>query len=129
MLPYHKANPFYMGSKLFFNASHAGNLLTVIRIYLEARNAHFAHDHPLWLAVDGTTPMRRWFVELTKRCCGTAYSGHAFCTGGATFYARRGVTDDNIKCLGHWKLDAWTDYVCLQPEVAIAILNSDVERI
>ncbi|GAA5878148.1 hypothetical protein JCM1840_002257 [Sporobolomyces johnsonii] len=113
-LPYHKADPLYMGSKLYFSATNAGGLLSVVRVYLAARDARFADSHALWLAETGTTPTRRWFVALAKSRCGVEFSGHSFRAGGASFYARWGVSEEEIKRLGRWKPDAWRDYVRLQ---------------
>ncbi|GAA5916740.1 hypothetical protein JCM5296_003936 [Sporobolomyces johnsonii] len=129
-LPYHKADPLYTGSKLYFSATHAGDLLSVVRVYLAARDARFADSHTLWLAETGTTPTRRWFVALAKSRCGIEFSGHSFRAGGASFYARWGVAEEEIKRLGRWKSDTWRDYVRLQPDIAIAMLNrgAGVER-
>ncbi|GAA5936245.1 hypothetical protein JCM1841_004390 [Sporobolomyces salmonicolor] len=130
-LPYHKADPLYTGSKLFFTVKHTGDFFVILCTYLLVHKARFGVGGSLWLGANGATPTHHWFVDRTKHCCRTVYSGHSHHAGGATFYARRSVSDEEIKCLGCWKSDTWNDYVRLQPEITIAVLNrsADVERL
>ncbi|GAA5909683.1 hypothetical protein JCM5296_006730 [Sporobolomyces johnsonii] len=124
-LPYHKADPLYTGSKLWFAAVDAGSLLDVVRAYLLARDALFDDSGPLWLLTTGGCPPRKWFVERAQARCGAEFTGHSFRAGAATWYALRGAPDEQIKKLGRWKGDGWADYVRLQPEIAQAQRERD----
>lgn len=57
--------------------------------------------------------------------CGTTFSGHSFRSGGATWYALRGASDATIQRLGRWKSSAWTEYIRLQPDLALATRARD----
>lgn len=124
-LPYHKADLLYTGTKLWFAALDAGKLLDVVRLYLRVRDALFGAKGNLWIRLDGSTPTRRSFVARVKAAFGARYTGHSFRAGGASWYALRGASDGHIKRVGRWKSDTWTEYVRLQPDVAIAARERD----
>ncbi|GAA6040546.1 hypothetical protein JCM8097_005457 [Rhodosporidiobolus ruineniae] len=117
-LPYHKADPLYSGSKLYFSHSDAGDLARVVEAFLAARDKLFGRSGPLWLVGDGTSPPRSWFAERVKARMGGDFTGHTFRVGGASFYALSGMKEDKIKRIGRWKSAGWQEYVRLQPEVA-----------
>ncbi|GAA5880929.1 hypothetical protein JCM1840_002099 [Sporobolomyces johnsonii] len=125
LLPYHKADPLYTGSMVWFAADDAGDLFNVVRLYLKARDSKFPLSAPLWLAEDGVPPPRQWFVDRVQLLCGIEYTGHSFRAGGATFYALRGASDFQIKQLGRWKGNSFESYIRMQPDVAIALRVRD----
>ena len=119
-LPFHKSDRLYTGSHLWF-ASSAGNLFTVIRVWLRARDHLFPDTDILFLRANGATPTRRWFVDKLKSFCGAEYAGHSLRAGGATFYALRGASDAEIMRIGRWVSTSWAKYVRVRPELAIAL--------
>ncbi|GAA5916593.1 hypothetical protein JCM5296_007214 [Sporobolomyces johnsonii] len=121
LLPYHKADPLYTGSMVWFAADDAGNLFDVVCLYLKARDSKFPLSAPLWLAEDGVLPPCQWFVDRVQLLCSIEYTGHSFRAGGATFYALRGASDFQIKQLGRWKGNSFESYIRMQPEMAIAL--------
>lgn len=48
------------------------------------------------------------------------FSGHSFCTGGATYHAMRGASGLTIQRLSLWKFSAFQEYVQMQECIAIA---------
>ncbi|GAA5883172.1 hypothetical protein JCM1840_003420, partial [Sporobolomyces johnsonii] len=119
LLPYHKADPLYTGSMVWFAADD------VVHLYLKARDSKFPLSAPLWLAEDGIPPPRQWFVDRVQLLCGIEYTGHSFRAGGATFYALQGTSDFQIKQLGCWKGNSFESYIRMQPDVAIALRVRD----
>ncbi|GAA5878261.1 hypothetical protein JCM1840_002365 [Sporobolomyces johnsonii] len=128
-LPYHKADPLYTGSKVWYSARDAGDLHKVVVAYLAARDGLHEDASEPWVDEKGVVPLRRWFVERVKARCGAEYTGHSFRAGGATWYSRQRMPEDAIKALGRWKSDAWRDYVRLQPEIALAQRERDVDNL
>ena len=125
LLPYHKGDPLYSGSHLWFSAADAGDFLPLISRFLVVRDILFPQQDTLWLKSDGQVPTRRWFVAGLHSRCGTTFSGHSFRSGGATWYALRGASDATIQRLGRWKSSAWTEYIRLQPDLALATRARD----
>lgn len=124
-LNYHKSDPLFTGSKMWFAASDAGDLLTVVKLYLAARDGLHGSAPHLWLKSDGTVPLRRWMVNGLKARCGQEYTGHSIRAGGATWYALRGVSESSIKRIGRWKSEAWLQYVRTDWEIAVALREAE----
>jgi hypothetical protein len=124
-LPYHKSDPLYSGSHLWFTASDASSFLPLLSTFLRIRDLLFPTSAFLWVRANGKVPTRRWFVSELKRRCGETISGHSFRSGGATWYALQGASDSSIQRLGRWKSAAWNEYVRLQPELALATRSRD----
>ncbi|GAA5930465.1 hypothetical protein JCM10213_001099 [Rhodosporidiobolus nylandii] len=125
-LPFHKGDPLFTGTKLWYAAVDAGDFHAVVSAYIAARDRLHGAGGALWLDEKGDEPGRRWFVERAKARCGERYTGHSFRAGGASWYARRGASDATIMRLGRWQSAAWLDYVRLQPEIAVAQRERDL---
>lgn len=119
-LPYHKGDRFYNGFRMWFARADAGGLLDVVRLYLKVRDRLFGSSGFLFIKQDGSSPLRRWFVERLHWRCGREFSGHSLRAGGATWYAKRGLSEPDIKRLGRWSSEEWIRYIRMQPETLIA---------
>lgn len=121
-LPYHKADPLYVGSTYFFVSSQAGTNFSLSAFYYtKARDRLFGNTGPLFLKQDGTVPTRSWFVKRLKKYFGKQYTGHSGRPGGATWYILLGWKQEDVKRQGRWKSQAWEDYIRITPEVAMAL--------
>ncbi|SGZ27880.1 BQ5605_C026g10212 [Microbotryum silenes-dioicae] len=76
----------------------------------------------LFLLSTGSPLTRTWFVMRLHAEFGRAYSGHSLRSGGATHYALRGFLPAEIQRIGHWKSAAWEEYICISPELNMALL-------
>ena len=122
-LPYHKSDRLYAGSRLWFAAGDAGELLDVVRLYLLARDRLFGSDGALFLRENATIPTRRWLVDGIKARCGNTFTGHSIRAGAATWYASQGVDVETIKRIGRWSSERWSAYVRLHPSIAVEMRN------
>lgn len=121
-LPYHKADPLFMGSHLIFVREQAGTAACrLLRRYLEMRDRLHGSGGFLWLRTDGTVPRRSWYAKRIKADFGKEYVPHSPRPGGATFYILNGWPPRTVQRQGRWKSQAWEDYVRLSPEVAMAV--------
>ncbi|KZT10480.1 uncharacterized protein LAESUDRAFT_636296, partial [Laetiporus sulphureus 93-53] len=58
-----------------------------------------------------------WFNHHFFALLDHSFGGHSACTGGATFYAGLGLSEDVIQRLGHWSSPAWKLYIRDNPSV------------
>ncbi|KIM37657.1 hypothetical protein M413DRAFT_46067, partial [Hebeloma cylindrosporum] len=88
ILPSHKADHFFDGSRVLILAANSGpEVISDFRRYLSSRDSIFPFKPELWLRADGSIPTRSWFLRLTKRYFPSGTAGHSFRPGGATFLA------------------------------------------
>ncbi|SPO26496.1 uncharacterized protein UTRI_04085 [Ustilago trichophora] len=72
---------------------------------------------PLFILEDGRPFARSCFVDTLRQCLAasgiepSAYSGHSFRRGAATWAASNGVDDDTIRGLGRWRSDCFRRYI------------------
>ncbi|KAK4702187.1 hypothetical protein P7C70_g4038, partial [Phenoliferia sp. Uapishka_3] len=129
-LPYHKADPTYKGSQLYFHASQSGKrALDLVRRWLHARDRLFGNKGHLFLRDNGTVPTRSWVARKLKKFFGDEFSLHSPRPGGATFYILCGWAEATVQRMGRWKSAAWKEYIRINPELQKALIASEGRRL
>ncbi|KAJ3835121.1 hypothetical protein F5878DRAFT_517177, partial [Lentinula raphanica] len=59
----------------------------------------------------GTLPTRSWFESRFFAYVGREFGRHSLRAGGATFYARLGLSESVIMALERWSFTAWKIYI------------------
>ena len=120
LLPGHKADRFFNRSQLLILRDR-DNFATYDHFvrYLTLRDSKFPWHPELWLKSDGTIPTRRWFTGRMRKHFSSDISGHSLRAGGASALAAAGVSDDHIRLLGRWSLDAYQLYLRQHPYIFI----------
>ncbi|SPO24216.1 uncharacterized protein UTRI_03484 [Ustilago trichophora] len=113
-LPSSKTDPFRTGATLTAPAVP----LSTCAVAALATICHGRHPSAPLFTLDGGLPFsRQAFSSMLRRClahCGieaSAYSGHSFRRGAATWAASNGVDDDTIRALGRWRSDCFRRYI------------------
>ncbi|KAJ3964576.1 hypothetical protein EV361DRAFT_766373, partial [Lentinula raphanica] len=60
---------------------------------------------------------RSWFESRFFAYVCREFGGHSLRAGGATFYARPGLSESMIMALGRWSSTAWKIYIRDNPTV------------
>ncbi|KAK4696362.1 hypothetical protein P7C70_g8392, partial [Phenoliferia sp. Uapishka_3] len=129
-LPYHKADPTYKGSLLYFHASQSGKrALDLVKRWLHARDKMFGSKGFLFLRENGTVPTRSWVVRKLKAFFGEDFGGHSPRPGGVTYYILCGWAEATVQRQGRWKSAAWKEYIRINPELQKALIASEGRRI
>ena len=71
----------------------------------------------LFIKEDGSFLTRSWFEKKFYNLIDCSFGGHSVRSGGATFYASLGLSEDVIQALGRWTSQAWKIYICDNPTV------------
>lgn len=128
-LPYHKADPTFVGSSYDLADVYAGAHFTrLLDRYVRTRDILFGPAGPLF-CLDGDPPTRLWFVTHLKALVGPQYTGHSGRTGGATWFILQGWSTAAVQRQGRWKSAAWEDYVRITPEVGLALGVAEARRL
>ncbi|EIM82747.1 uncharacterized protein STEHIDRAFT_34578, partial [Stereum hirsutum FP-91666 SS1] len=102
-LPMHKADRLFAGSEVWITTQEGPtNPVEVFRQYVRLRDRKFPLHSPLFLTSSGTVPIRSWFMTRFHRFFGSSHGGHSMRSGGATFFATKGFTGEEIQRLGRW---------------------------
>ncbi|SAM63391.1 uncharacterized protein UBRO_20164 [Ustilago bromivora] len=113
-LPAGKVDPFRRGTTLTASAVPLG-VCPVAALHAICRNRDARE--PLFQLKGGQPFDCGCFVAMLRHCleaCGvspSAYSGHSFRRGAATWAAANGVDADTIRALGRWRSDCFRRYV------------------
>jgi hypothetical protein len=116
-LPYHKADRFYMGTDILLTTQDVADPVTQLHTYVAIRDTLHGARAALFLCEDGSIPTRGWFDRKFFTLLDRSFGGHSLRAGGATFYAREGLSEDIIQALGRWSSEAWKGYICDHPTV------------
>ena len=122
-LPYHKGDRYYKGSTVIILAENSPldfNVVSLLELYLEQRDALFPTSSRFLVRSSGEPPFRSWFIPILKSVA-PGITGHGLRAGGATFLAERGVPADIIKRLGRWSSDTWELYIRNHPALMAAL--------
>lgn len=112
LLPGHKADKFFQGSKLLvLNNGKDISPYPLLMKYLACQDFLFPYCPELWLRHDGSSPTRSWFTAHLRRHFGNNISGHSMCAGGATILAAARVPNNHIHILGRWSSDVYQLYI------------------
>lgn len=90
--------------------------------YLIARDQFFPCHPQLWLRMDGSVPLRGWFVRKLRTFLPPSISGHSMRAGGATSLAAAGVPPAQIQAIGRWKSPAFERYIRKNPTLLQALI-------
>lgn len=127
LLPGHKADRFFDGSRVLIDDANAPQGICPSRIfseYLSSRDSLFPLEPSLWITSDGTTPTRSWFLTRLRSCIpDTRIAGQSLRAGGATYFAALGWPDDRIQALGRWASEAFKIYIRKNPVLLQALLH------
>ncbi|SPO29367.1 uncharacterized protein UTRI_10206 [Ustilago trichophora] len=113
-IPASKTDPFRQGVAL---TAPAVPLSTCAVAALDVVCRSRPSSAPLFILEDGRPFARSCFVDTLRQCLAasgiepSAYSGHSFRRGAATWAALNGVDDDTIRELGRWRSDCFRRYI------------------
>lgn len=131
-LPYHKGDRFFKGSTVSIKKSllpSTFDFLAIISHYIRMRDKKFSSNSLLFLRADGTSPSRKWFIDLLKQECSSKYSGHSLRSGGATHFSSIGVKPSTIQRLGRWSGPTFEQYCRDNPSVlAVADIHLHLSK-
>ena len=116
-LPYHKSDPFYHGTDILQSHQAVASPVSLLKEYCTIRDKLHGARPALFLCEDGTLPTRSWFESRFFAYVGREFGGHSLRAGGATFYARLGLSESVIMALGRWSSTAWKIYIRDNPTV------------
>ena len=123
-VPHRKSDDHFEGSHICISASTLSpDPRGLFLQYLGYHDVNFPLHFFLWVHVDGSVPMRAWFL----RCFHIAFpssvlSGHSLHAGGATLLAAAGVLPAQIQAIGHWSSSAWQHYIKKNPTLLQTLL-------
>ncbi|KAK4702841.1 hypothetical protein P7C70_g3374, partial [Phenoliferia sp. Uapishka_3] len=108
-LPYHKADPKFLGSHYFFLAEQTGETIysELVFRWITLRDQIFGPGGFLFLDASGRLPLRRTFVRRLKALFGPHVRGHSPRGTGAGFYVLRGWSNAEVMRQGRWTSAAW----------------------
>lgn len=88
--------------------------IRAMQTWLEVRNSG---EGPLFTLVSGQGVHRDWFTSRLRACLtfchldSHLYTSHSFRIGAASYSAKLGFSDAQIRLLGRWKSDAFRKYI------------------
>lgn len=112
-LPYHKANPFFLGSTIIVSTSQVRGAcpITTLLNYLALRDDLFISSLFLFLTSSGSPPSRSWFLRRFHHFFDKSKSGHSMRSGGASALAQAGLPHKHIQDMGRWSSEAFKTYI------------------
>ena len=117
-LPYHKGDPFYRGTLIMHMRHPEIDPVSLLSAYLAKRDDLHQGRPALFIKQDGSLPTRAWFdYKFFKYLSRAQYGGHSARSGGATYYASLGLSEDVIQALGRWSSATWKIYVRDNPTI------------
>lgn len=116
-LPYHKSDQFYQGTNVLFTPQLIADPVTLLRCYTSQRDTIHPFRPALFVRKDGSHPTRAWFNHHLFSILNRDFGGHSARTGGATFHASLGLSEDVIQAIGRWSSQAWKIYIRENPSV------------
>ncbi len=116
-LPYHKGDPFYRGTVIKHIKHDIVCPVTLLHRYTSLRDRIHGARTALFICENGSHPTRRWFENRFFAVLNHSYGGHSIRSGGATYYASLGLSEDIIQALGRWSSSTWKDYIRENPAV------------
>ena len=117
-LPYHKGDPFYRGTIIMHMSHPEVDPVSMLSAYLLMRDQLHQGRPALFIKEDGSLPTRSWFDnKFFKYLSRTEFGGHSARSGGATYYAGLGLSEDVIQALGRWSSATWKIYVRDNPTI------------
>ena len=124
MLPCHKTDPFFEGSRIHIRCliHNAPDPLPHFTSYLASQDHLFPFNRELWLCKNGSVPTRSFFIKRLRLYCDKSVAGQSMRAGGATALAEAGVSPDIIQAIGHWSSETWRIYVRKNPVLIQALL-------
>ena len=124
VLPMHKADKFFEGSKVLVRPfTSAFDPCIAFQCYIDSRDQLYPAASPLWLTADGSVPTRSFFISRFRRFFPNSLGGASMRAGGATYLAQLGTPSDLIRALGRWTSDAWQIYIRVHPTLLHALLH------
>lgn len=124
-LPAHKGDSLFEGSKILISTrDNSLNPIAFFRAYLASRDSLFPYLPQLFLTTSGAPPTCHWFLSRLNRYINDNVSGHSLRSGGATYFASCGWSDDRIQALGRWHSDTFRIYIRKNPVVLQVLLHS-----
>ena len=91
-LPTHKADTTFEGNRIVIKmTTGAPNPHPIMDQYIKARDVLFPFHPQLWLRLNGTVPLRAWFIKSLQHYFGTQIAGQSLRAGGATAMAEAGT--------------------------------------
>lgn len=123
-LPYMKNDRYYEGSRtIIASRKDLGPLdpVIILQRYLLVRDQTHGGHTSLFVVAKGSIPLRSWFIRNLRDKLGKEYAGHSLRSGGATWMAMEGKTEEEIKRAGRWRSDAFLSYIRKNVELARAL--------
>lgn len=113
ILPYHKGDPFFLGSTIIISKSGIGGACPVSALltYLSARDKLFISSPFLFITSNGSQPTRSWFLKRFHQIFDKSKSGHSMRSGGASALAQAGLPHEHIQDVGRWSSEAFKTYI------------------
>ncbi|KAI0350121.1 hypothetical protein OH77DRAFT_1574357, partial [Trametes cingulata] len=82
VLPTHKADPFFDGSRVVVQRTQTlPDPHTAFVVFLDERDHAFPLQAELWLRADGSVPLRAWFMTRLRRIFPRDVAGHSMRAG------------------------------------------------
>lgn len=112
-LPYHKGDPFFLGSTIIISKCDIKGAcpVTALLNYLRTRDEYFISSPHLFISSNGWVPTRSWFLKRFHKFFGSNKSGHSMRSGGASAMAQAGLPQEHIQDVGRWSSEAFKTYI------------------
>lgn len=112
-LPYHKGDPFFLGSTVIVSSCQIKGACPVEALlsYLRLRDAAFITSPFLFLTSKGALSSRHWFLTHFHQFFGKEKSGHSMRSGGASALAPAGLPQEHIQDVGRSSSEAFKIYI------------------
>lgn len=128
-LPYHKGDPFYRGTSIMHMSHATVDPISLLSKYLTLRDQLHGGRTALFLKEDGSFPTRSWFESrLFKLLSRAQFGGHSARSGGATYYAGLGLSEDVIQAIGRWSSATWKIYIRDNPTIRAEMQLASLTR-
>lgn len=131
-LPYHKTDRFFAGTSIMITTHSSAHSpidpVATLRSYLAVRDRRHGALPALFVCHDGSIPTRSWFERRFHRLLGAEFGGVSLRSGGATYYARLGISEPILMALGRWKSETFRIYIRDNPTVRAEIELSSLRR-
>ena len=107
-LPTHKSDTTFEGNQVYIKAIlGAPNPATIMKGYLQSRDASFPLHPQLWLTSLGIMPTHAWFLSCLHKHCPPDIAGQSLRAGSAMAMAEAGVPGPLIQGAGRWSSDTF----------------------
>lgn len=122
-LPYHKGDPFFLGSTVIVGSCAIEGACPVkaLLAYFDVRDQAFIVSPHLFITSSGALPTRSWFLRRFHNFFDKNKSGHSMRSGGASALAQAGLPLEYIQDVGRWSSEAFKTYIRDHPVMRLPL--------